>query len=87
MLGVRLDEQLESRLNALAKRTQRSKSFLAKQALTRFIEDEERQQRENQLTLTRWEEHQESGVVVSDDLVENWLNSWGSDQETSCPVK
>ena len=32
MLGVRLDKQLEERLNALAKKAQRSKSFSEKGA-------------------------------------------------------
>jgi predicted transcriptional regulator len=34
MLGVRLDEQLENRLSALAVKTHRSKGFLAKEALS-----------------------------------------------------
>ena len=61
MLGIRLDETLEHRLDALAERTQRSKSFLAKAALLRYIEEEERKQYENDLTVARWEEYQETG--------------------------
>ncbi len=87
MLGVRLDEQLENRLNALAEKTQRSKSFLAKEALTRYIEEEERKQRENELTMARWQEYQETGEAVSNDAMVGWLDSWGTDQEKPCPVK
>ncbi|MBX2809845.1 MAG: ribbon-helix-helix protein, CopG family [Cellvibrionaceae bacterium] len=87
MLGVRLDEQLESRLEALAEKTQRSKSYLAKEALTLYIEEEERKQRENDLTVARWEEYQETGETVSNDDMMKWLSSWGTDQESSCPVK
>ena len=87
MLGVRLDEQLEERLSALAAKTQRSKSFLAKEALTRYIEEEERKQRENELTMARWEEYQETGETVSNEAMMDWLGSWGSDQEKPCPVK
>ncbi len=87
MLGVRLDEQLESRLNALADKTQRSKSFLAKEALIRYIEEEECKQRENELTMARWEEYQETGETVSNDAMMDWLVSWGADQEKPCPVK
>lgn len=87
MLGVRLDEQLEKRLNALAEKTQRSKSFLAKEALTRYIEDEERKQRENELTMARWNEYQETGETVSNESMMDWLESWGTEQEKSCPVK
>lgn len=87
MLGIRLDKQLESRLAALAEKTQRTKSFLAKEALTRYIEDEERKQHENELTLARWEEYQETGETVSHDDMTQWLESWGTDQEKQCPVK
>lgn len=86
MLGVRLDEQLERLLNALAAKTQRSKSFLAKEALTRYIE-EEKIQRENEIAIARLEEYQETGESISNDTVMDWLESWGNDQEKSCPVK
>jgi len=87
MLGVRLDKQLEDRLNALAKKAQRSKSFLAKEALIRYVEEEERKHRENTLTLARWEEYQETGETVSNEVMMEWLESWGTEQENSCPVK
>ena len=87
MLGVRLDEQLENRLAILAEKTQRSKSFLAKEALILYLEQEERKQRENELTLARWEEYQETGEVVSNDEMVEWLDSWGTEQEKPCPVK
>jgi predicted transcriptional regulator len=87
MLGVRLDKQLENRLNALAAKTQRSKSFLAKEALTRYVEEEEQTQRENDLTMARWEEFQETGETVGHETVMDWLETWGTDQEKPCPVK
>ena len=39
MLAVRLDPDLESRLSAVAKRTGRSKSFYARQAILEKIEE------------------------------------------------
>lgn len=87
MLGVRLDEQLEGRLSALAAKTQRTKSYLAKEALTRYIVEEERKQLEDELTMARWEEYQEAGEAVSNEAMMDWLDSWGGDQEKSCPVK
>lgn len=87
MLGVRLDDELEARLNALAEKTHRSKSYLAKEALTRYIEQEETKEFEKQETLARWEKYQETGEVVSNDEMMAWLDSWGTDQEKPCPVK
>ncbi|MEO0443345.1 MAG: TraY domain-containing protein [Pseudomonadota bacterium] len=87
MLSFRLDKQLENRLSALAEKTQRSKSFLAKEALIRYIEEEECKQHENELTLARWEEYQETGEVVNNEAMIEWLESWGTDDETPCPSK
>ena len=41
MLGVRLEPEMEKRLERLAKKTGRSKSFYAKEAIHRFLEDRE----------------------------------------------
>lgn len=87
MLGVRIDEDLERRLNALAAKTKRSKSFLAKEALIRYIGEEERNQREDEITLARWREYQETGETVDNALMEDWLKTWGTDNEKPCPVK
>ena len=39
MLALRLPEDIEKRLTALARRTGRTKSFYARQAILRHIED------------------------------------------------
>jgi len=39
MISVRLDSELENRLNAIAKLTNRSKSFFIKEALREYLED------------------------------------------------
>ena len=68
---------------------QETKRFqeLSKEALTRYVEEEERKQRENDLTIARWEEYQETGETVSNDVMMDWLESWGEDHEKPCPVK
>lgn len=40
-LNVRIDEELDNRLAALAKRTGRTKSFYAVEAIKEFLEDQE----------------------------------------------
>lgn len=41
MLGIRLDKQLESRLENLCKQTGHTKSYYAKRALREFLDDRE----------------------------------------------
>lgn len=40
-MNVRIDEELDSRLDSLAKRTGRTKSFYAVEAIKEFLEDQE----------------------------------------------
>jgi RHH-type rel operon transcriptional repressor/antitoxin RelB len=41
MLGVRLEPEMEKRLERLAKKTGRTKSYYAKEAIRQYIEDRE----------------------------------------------
>ena len=41
MLGIRLDPELEAKLESLAKETGRSKSYYARLAIRQFLEDRE----------------------------------------------
>jgi RHH-type transcriptional regulator, rel operon repressor / antitoxin RelB len=41
MIAIRLPEEIDDRLTALAKRTGRTKTFYAREAILRFIEDME----------------------------------------------
>ncbi len=41
MLGIRLEPDLEERLEKLAKKTGRSKSYYAREAIRQFLEDRE----------------------------------------------
>lgn len=86
MLGVRLNEQLDQRLTRLAKVTQRTKSYHAKEALLRYIESEELKENENRLAVERWNQYQQSGEQIAPDLMTVWLESWGTDDELECPA-
>ncbi|MCF6256550.1 MAG: ribbon-helix-helix protein, CopG family [Gammaproteobacteria bacterium] len=86
MLGVRLDPELEHRLAVLAKKTKRSKSYLAKEALRDYIDRQESQERRRQETLERWEAYEQGGETIGHDAMVDWLESWGEDEEKACPV-
>lgn len=86
MLGVRLEPELEHRLAVLAKKTKRSKSYLAKEALRDYIDRLEAQERRRQETLERWEAYEQTGETVEHDAMAEWLGSWGEDEEKACPT-
>ena len=80
-LSVRLDTTTKTRLEALAKRARRSKSFLAAEAIAAFVEAESWQLDEIQAALSELDEGR--GVPHKD--VANWLHSWGGKRERKAP--
>lgn len=71
--SIRIDANTKKRLDALSKRSKRSKSFLAAEAIEAYIESEEWQLGELEAGIAELD----SGREISHDKVSKWLNSWG----------
>jgi predicted transcriptional regulator len=80
-LSIRLDIDTKKRLEALAKRARRSKSFLAAEAIAAFVEAESWQLDEIQTGIKDLEG--DRGVQHND--VASWLRSWGRTRERKAP--
>ena len=80
-LSIRIGAETKKRLDALAKRSRRSKSFLAAEAIGAYVEAEEWQLGEIQAGLAELEQ----GNSVSHDNVAKWLKSWGRASESKAP--
>ena len=55
MLALRLPEEIEERLNTLAVRTGRTKSFYARQAIVSYLDEMEERYWEDEV-IKRWED-------------------------------
>jgi RHH-type transcriptional regulator, rel operon repressor / antitoxin RelB len=82
-LTIRLPSEVKDKLASLAASTNRSKSWLAAQAIAAYVENQawQIQQIEEAVALadsdnTEW---------VSGTEVNEWLSSWGKDNERSAP--
>lgn len=80
-ISVRLDAGVKRRLEALAKRSLRSKSFLAAEAIAQYVEAEEWQLGEIQEGLKELD----AGQSVSHERVSAWLRTWGKPGERKPP--
>ena len=80
-LSIRIDAETKQRLDALARRSRRSKSFLAAEAITAYVQSEEWQLGEIQRGLSDLE----SGHDVAHDKVSEWMRSWGKRTEKKAP--
>ncbi len=80
-LSVRIDADTKNRLEALSKQSRRSKSFLAAEAITAFVDSEEWQLGEIRDGIAELD----SGQTVSHEKVSKWLENWGKPGETKAP--
>jgi RHH-type transcriptional regulator, rel operon repressor / antitoxin RelB len=81
ILSVRIDSATKKRLEALAKRARRSKSFLAAEAIAAYVEAEKWQLDEIQAGL----QGLDKGRTVAHKDVSKWLRSWGKKPERKAP--
>ena len=80
-LSIRIDSETKQRLDALSKQANRSKSFLAAEAITAYIECEEWQLGEIRSSIAELD----TGEAVDHEKVSKWLKSWGEAGETKAP--
>ena len=66
-VGVKLDKQTRERLKKLGETRQRTPHWLMKEAIARYLETEERFEREKSEDLARWQRYVETGNAVSHD--------------------
>ncbi|GAA5135576.1 hypothetical protein GCM10023339_73540 [Alloalcanivorax gelatiniphagus] len=81
---VRLQTDIEQRLEAIAQRLQRSKGWVINQAVAEYIEKEQREQERWRQTLEAMESAA-NGKVAGADEVHAWLQSWGTENEREAP--
>ena len=74
-MTVRLEPELKQRLDRLADATQRSKSFLAAQAIREFVDLNEWQVQEIRNAIAEADQ----ADFASDDQVRNVFGKWGVD--------
>ena len=80
-LTIRVDRSVKERLEAIAQRTRRSKSFLAGEAIAEYLAVQEWQIEGIRKALQSLDE----GRSVAHDDVAAWVESWGTDHELPKP--
>ena len=80
-LSVRIDSDTKNQLDALAKRARRSRSFLAAEAISAYIEAERWQLDEIQAGV----QELDHGRAVAHADVSKWLRSWGKKRQRKAP--
>jgi predicted transcriptional regulator len=81
---VKLEPDIKDRLDRLGEMKHRTPHWLMKEAITRYLEQEEYREQLKQETLARWQEA-ESGKVISNETMIKWLDTWGTEDESNRP--
>jgi predicted transcriptional regulator len=82
-ITVRLDAALKAKLEALAESTQRSKSWLAAEAISAYVEQEAWQIQQIQEAVQLADQPGPDWIAHED--VSTWLSTWGTEGEKPAP--
>ena len=84
-MSIRIDQNLKDRLAKLASQQKRSAHSLASQAIEKLVDDQEKLQAWNQSCVDSFNEYKSTGLHVTQEEVEKWMDSWGSNDELPPP--
>ena len=83
--SVKLDPEMKSRLERLARERRRSAHWMMREAIREYVEREEARESFRQEAEESWREYQETGRHLSLDDTEAWLETWGTADEAEAP--
>jgi predicted transcriptional regulator len=83
--SIKLDEELKVRVLHLAETQRRSSHWIMREAIAQYVDREEKRETLRQHTLEAWNEFQATGQHSTAAEVDNWLASWGSENELPVP--
>lgn len=83
--SVKLDDDLKNRVQQLARKQHRSAHWIMREAIRDYVEKEETREQFAQEALASWGSYKETGKHLTGQEVQEWLQAWGSDNETEIP--
>lgn len=84
--SIKLDDDLKGRVQNLASARRRTSHWIMREAISQYVEREEKREAFRQDTLKAWDEFQDTGLHATAAEVDQWLASWGSDSEQPTPT-
>lgn len=84
-MSIKLDSRLRDRLNQLATIQKRTSHALAREAINKYVEQEEARGRLRQEALASWQEYQGTGLHLTGNELGQWLATWGTADEMPAP--
>jgi predicted transcriptional regulator len=83
--SLKIDDSLKGRIRHLASQRRRSSHWIMLEAIRQYVEREEARESFKQEALASWAAYQETGRHLTGQDVRTWLNTWGTEDETTVP--
>ena len=72
-VAIKIDEDIKARVKRLAEARNRTAHWLMREAITQYVDREEKRESFRQDTLKAWEEYRTTGKHVSGEEADAWL--------------
>ena len=84
-VAIKIDDDIKSRMKRLADAHHRTSNWLMRDAITQYVEREEKREAFRQHPLNAWEEYRTTGRYLTADEADSWLVQLelGNDAEQS----
>lgn len=85
-IAIKIDQATQERVNRLADLRKRTPNWMMQEALSQYLEREEKRAAFHQDAVDAWAEHQATGLYVDGSEVTAWLETWGEENEQAAPT-
>ena len=84
-VAIKIDAEIKERVKRLADARHRSPHWLMREAISQYVEREEKRDAFRQDAQSAWEQYRKTGLHATSDEVDTWLASWGTEGELPAP--
>lgn len=85
-VAIKIDQDTRDRIKRLAEARHRTSHWLMREAISQYVEREEKRDAFRQDAINAWNEYRETGLHVTGDEVIAWLDTWGEENEKAAPA-
>jgi predicted transcriptional regulator len=84
-VAIKIDDDIKTRVKRLAEAHNRTSHWVMREAISQYVEREEKREAFRQDTLKAWEEYRATGLYVTSAEADNWLAQLEQGNEVEPP--
>jgi len=85
-VSIKIDEDTKARLQRLADARDRTSHWLMREAIAQYVDREEKRESFRQETLKAWEDYRSSGLHLTADEADAWLDQLEQGKDIEPPA-